>query len=531
MNVGNPNAAGLLAQPNPQSISDHSTPFNPKMQTLMKSAIASRNYAQIFQIQFKTFMDTLLDLQTVYHHNQNGQNPATNPAAVNYSENGKSEGKKSHYRTCEFFIEPISGKDYPDYYDVIKKPICLREIYEKFKRGGYRSMFEVWDDVELMCDNAQTYNKAGTFAWIDAECIRKEARKMMSTRYFQPPMTYASNPIPMKYPSQSARVNQNTEGPLDTNGSRETKSAPPGNNHEPRIVKVSNNFVVVKPPDSQPQVSQAVLLEPKSAEKKQSAQKIDNNENLNATGNLKPPEELEKPLPVAQADRVQPEPKEEKHQTPKAKEISPKKSKVVDNKPITEKSASKSPEKISPGPSESPKPSTPKSSPKRDRRGRPPGSKNKSSLKSKTEVKSGNSESEEDILPLSKRKNIPSDDDLSPKKSAKRQYVSAKEKEDIKVRDTNSSENMPINSLSESVKSSSTLRSSNASLASNESQANQMSCIFCVNKPSDGSEVPKARNLLFLPCTHILMCADCGSLCDFCPRCGQKIESKVNVRF
>lgn len=112
---------------------------------------------QFFKSQFKSLLDSLMSLETVYHNN----------------------GKSESYKTCEFFVQPVDGAEYPDYYQVITRPVCLTDIQRRVDQGEYQNgISDVLADIELMCDNAQTYNKPGSFAWIDANCIRQEARTM-----------------------------------------------------------------------------------------------------------------------------------------------------------------------------------------------------------------------------------------------------------------------------------------------------------------------------------------------------------------
>ncbi|KAI8873847.1 Bromodomain-containing protein, partial [Ramicandelaber brevisporus] len=51
-----------------------------------------------------------------------------------------------------------SAEDYPDYYQIIKKPIALDTISGKANASEYESLNAFLADVELMCRNAQLYN-------------------------------------------------------------------------------------------------------------------------------------------------------------------------------------------------------------------------------------------------------------------------------------------------------------------------------------------------------------------------------------
>ena len=50
-------------------------------------------------------------------------------------------------------------QEYPDYYEVIKKPIDMEKIGHKVKAGQYESLEELISDLVLMFDNACRYNE------------------------------------------------------------------------------------------------------------------------------------------------------------------------------------------------------------------------------------------------------------------------------------------------------------------------------------------------------------------------------------
>jgi hypothetical protein len=53
-----------------------------------------------------------------------------------------------------------------------------------------------------------------------------------------------------------------------------------------------------------------------------------------------------------------------------------------------------------------------------------------------------------------------------------------------------------------------------------------MDCIFCGRTRKD-----TRREIIFIPCSHILMCGACAELCDFCPKCGLKIQMRTQIMF
>ena len=45
-------------------------------------------------------------------------------------------------------------------------------------------------------------------------------------------------------------------------------------------------------------------------------------------------------------------------------------------------------------------------------------------------------------------------------------------------------------------------------------------CIVCMEE---------AREVVFLPCRHLIACAKCGQACDHCPKCRASIDSVIAV--
>ncbi|XP_036068011.1 polybromo 1, like isoform X2 [Oryzias melastigma] len=62
----------------------------------------------------------------------------------------------------QVFAEPFqqlpSRREYPDYFQQIKQPICLQQIRAKMKSGEYESVEQIEADLTLMFENAKRYN-------------------------------------------------------------------------------------------------------------------------------------------------------------------------------------------------------------------------------------------------------------------------------------------------------------------------------------------------------------------------------------
>merc|ERR1712020_157484 len=60
------------------------------------------------------------------------------------------------------FMHKPSKRDYPDYYDVISKPMDMTLIRQKMREDEYQSADALVDDVKLMFNNCKTYNVEGS---------------------------------------------------------------------------------------------------------------------------------------------------------------------------------------------------------------------------------------------------------------------------------------------------------------------------------------------------------------------------------
>ncbi|KAF3926389.1 hypothetical protein AA313_de0203839 [Arthrobotrys entomopaga] len=75
----------------------------------------------------------------------------------------------------DLFRDPVSAKDYPDYYRIIKRPIALETIRKKLNTKSYSSdavVDEFEDDMFLLLDNAAEYNEPDSEVMGDAKIIQ-----------------------------------------------------------------------------------------------------------------------------------------------------------------------------------------------------------------------------------------------------------------------------------------------------------------------------------------------------------------------
>ncbi|KFY06624.1 hypothetical protein V492_07895 [Pseudogymnoascus sp. VKM F-4246] len=88
------------------------------------------------------------------------------------SESG-SEGEEDTKRAVigPFMVLPPK-KVFPDYYELIAKPIAMKQIDTKIKKEDYSSLNDLYKDIELLCNNARQYNEDGSFLFLDANTIQ-----------------------------------------------------------------------------------------------------------------------------------------------------------------------------------------------------------------------------------------------------------------------------------------------------------------------------------------------------------------------
>uniref|UniRef100_V5EQ49 Bromo domain-containing protein n=1 Tax=Kalmanozyma brasiliensis (strain GHG001) TaxID=1365824 RepID=V5EQ49_KALBG len=72
----------------------------------------------------------------------------------------------------EYFLELPDANDYPDYFDLIKRPMALDQIQAKLDdttpTGRYATLPDIKHDFETICNNAKRYNQRDTPVWLKA---------------------------------------------------------------------------------------------------------------------------------------------------------------------------------------------------------------------------------------------------------------------------------------------------------------------------------------------------------------------------
>ena len=77
------------------------------------------------------------------------------------------------------FLELPPRQMYPDYYQLIKQPIAMKQIEQKINKKQYQSVRQFRQDVALLCANCRLYNEDGSVLYEDANLIEVSDRKLL----------------------------------------------------------------------------------------------------------------------------------------------------------------------------------------------------------------------------------------------------------------------------------------------------------------------------------------------------------------
>ena len=91
--------------------------------------------------------------------------------ALNELEEESSDPEVPPRGIIDPFIELPERKLYPDYYEIIHKPICMKQIENKINKKEYQGLKEFRRDIGLLCKNCRTYNEDGSILYQDADLI------------------------------------------------------------------------------------------------------------------------------------------------------------------------------------------------------------------------------------------------------------------------------------------------------------------------------------------------------------------------
>ncbi|KAL7753324.1 ATP-dependent DNA helicase Snf21 [Sorochytrium milnesiophthora] len=94
---------------------------------------------------------------------------------------------------AEIFLTLPSKRDYPDYYQIIHKPVALSTIRKRITTYHYHSLAECKADFDLMFANARTYNTEGSWVYNDANHLEAVVQSVYDSIA---PLSLPQQPMP-----------------------------------------------------------------------------------------------------------------------------------------------------------------------------------------------------------------------------------------------------------------------------------------------------------------------------------------------
>jgi len=88
-------------------------------------------------------------------------------------------------RFSEIFLEKPCAKTYPDYYQIIQKPIGINDILKKCRAKKYEKVNDFVADWKLLFTNARTYNPEGSWVVLDSQKLEAELYRYMDNNGVQ----------------------------------------------------------------------------------------------------------------------------------------------------------------------------------------------------------------------------------------------------------------------------------------------------------------------------------------------------------
>jgi ATP-dependent helicase STH1/SNF2 len=82
---------------------------------------------------------------------------------------------------CDIYLELPSRQDYPDYYEMIKSPLCLNQVAELIDSNNYSNLSDLINDYDLIFKNAMTYNVEGSMVYEDALVLKQLVHDTVDT--------------------------------------------------------------------------------------------------------------------------------------------------------------------------------------------------------------------------------------------------------------------------------------------------------------------------------------------------------------
>jgi protein polybromo-1 len=102
------------------------------------------------------------------------------------------------------FIELPDKAMYPDYYKIIRNPVCFSTIQQRVETSWYKDWPNFEKDVLLIFANARQYNLPGSQVCLDADALEKAYRALVAKMHTTTKKS-TTRPVPDKKPKQPQR--------------------------------------------------------------------------------------------------------------------------------------------------------------------------------------------------------------------------------------------------------------------------------------------------------------------------------------
>jgi len=87
-------------------------------------------------------------------------------------------------RLADVFLEKPDPATFPDYYEIIDKPIAINDILRKCRAKLYANLPEFREDWNLMFANAKKFNGENSWVVEDAKALEKELERVLKKNGF-----------------------------------------------------------------------------------------------------------------------------------------------------------------------------------------------------------------------------------------------------------------------------------------------------------------------------------------------------------
>ncbi|KAK9460550.1 uncharacterized protein V1516DRAFT_677010 [Lipomyces oligophaga] len=113
-------------------------------------------------------------------------------------------GKRGGRYYADIFLDEPSADEYPEYYQIIQKPMALNTVRKRAQEGKYTSFDAFSEDLNLVFSNAMYFNEEGSQVYNDAKHLQKASvgRLEKQEKVFA---DYLATSMPASAPTSSSK--------------------------------------------------------------------------------------------------------------------------------------------------------------------------------------------------------------------------------------------------------------------------------------------------------------------------------------